>query len=457
MKISSISEQYQMEYIRKLFPLLEIPSVYTESENYLYGKPIDDALNYLLDVAKEDGFIVKNVDGQAGHIEFGDGEDIIGILGHLDVVPAGEDWNTLPFSPILKNGNIYARGVQDDKGPVMAAYIALKILKDQGFQPKKRIRLIVGTDEERDWKGIEHYFKKESMPEFGFSPDASFPVIHAEKGLLDDYFTFPVEQVDHNSLLLLTSGDRLNMVPDFARAEVILTNDIDEKFADFLKLNNLTGSIKYDDNLTKITIDGKPAHASTPERGVNAAIKLLNFLKTIGLSHHHHKLVSLIHDSLEDTSGKGLQCSYKDDVSGELTCNMGMIHWENGKGCRVGINVRYPVTIGSLKIVGKLERFAKAGEGSHDIYDHLEALHIKKEHPYVQTLLEVYNNVMNEDETPKSMGGATYARALKSGVAFGALFKDSPDTAHQKNEHVRMDDMMKSIMIYAKSLYQLTK
>lgn len=192
MNFNSLSHQYESEFIEKTMKLIRIPSVYKFNGDYPYGEPIDQALQTMLKIAEEDGFKTKNIEGHAGHIEFGQGEEILGILGHLDVVPAGEGWETDPFSPVIKDGNLYGRGAQDDKGPVMAAYIAMKLLKQQGFQPNKRVRLILGTDEERDWQGIEHYFKHEDMPEFGFSPDASFPVINAEKGLLDTYITIQI-------------------------------------------------------------------------------------------------------------------------------------------------------------------------------------------------------------------------------------------------------------------------
>src|SRR5699024_306663 len=93
-------------------------------------------------------------------------------------VPAGTGWNTDPYNPVIKDGVIYARGVQDDKGPTIAAYYAMKILKELDVPLKQRVRLIVGTDEESDWLCTDAYFKKEEMPNFGFAPDAEFPVIH---------------------------------------------------------------------------------------------------------------------------------------------------------------------------------------------------------------------------------------------------------------------------------------
>lgn len=53
------------------------------------------------------------------------------VLLHTDVVPSGapSDWTFAPFEPFEKNGRLYGRGVLDDKGPLAAAFTALRILK----------------------------------------------------------------------------------------------------------------------------------------------------------------------------------------------------------------------------------------------------------------------------------------------------------------------------------------
>ncbi|QHT47463.1 dipeptidase PepV [Bacillus sp. SB49] len=453
------SETYEQEFIEKAKQLLAIPSVYEESEEYPYGKPINDALQKMLEIAEQDGFATKQVDGQAGHIEFGHGEELIGILGHLDVVPAGEGWSTEPFNPVVKDGNLYARGAQDDKGPVMAAYIAMKMLKDKGFEPNKRIRLILGTDEERDWQGITHYFKKEEMPGTGFTPDASFPVIHAEKGLLDAYLTIPVHEGESSAavkIVSLTGGDRLNMVPEDAVVRVKAEKEVADRFQRYLEDQTLEGKVEQGGDDIHLTLYGQAAHASRPETGNNAIIRLLAFLQTEELPEIQRQLIDYLHSTFHATNGEGLGVSQSDEASGALTSNLGSIQWES-QACQVGFNLRYPVTGNYEKIVGKLEEAARRHEGILRIYDHLPAIHLEKDHPFVTTLLSVYNRVTGEEASVQSIGGATYARTMESAVAFGAMFHDSPDTAHQKDEHVRIADMVRAMEIYAASLYELTK
>ncbi|WP_173915801.1 dipeptidase PepV [Halobacillus sp. Marseille-Q1614] len=454
----SLGPVEEEEYVNRLCKLLKIKSVYVESERYPYGPHIDQALNYMLDMAKEDGFQVKNVDGHAGHVEFGEGEEIIGILGHLDVVPPGEGWDSDPFEPIIKDGKIFGRGAQDDKGPVIAAYIAMKFLKEKGFMPDKKVRLILGTDEERDWHGINYYFNKEEMPVFGFSPDASFPVIHAEKGLIDGYITFPANEGSGETVLeSLSGGDRLNMVP--ATAEAVIkgeAGELKESFSRFLKEHQLNGTVQEEGSTVKLLLNGKTAHASTPEKGINAVSSLLQFNGGLPLSTSQACFVQQLNHGLSNSAGEGIGLSISDEPSGKLTLNLGSIDWKKGDKCKVGVNVRYPVTTRYQKVMERLEAFAEKAGGHFELYDHLQSLYVEKENKNVQTLLNVYNKWTNEQASPQSMGGATYARALKSGVAYGALFKDSPDTAHQANEHVLISDMMKAAAIYAEAIYRLT-
>lgn len=459
MNLKALSEQYEQEFLKKVFRLLSIPSVYEAHDSYPYGKAINDALEEMLKIGEQDGFLTKNVDGHAGHIEFGQGEELIGILGHLDVVPAGQGWSTPPFEPKVIDGKLYARGAQDDKGPVMAAYIAMKLLKDQGFKPNKRIRLIVGTDEERDWQGIEHYFQNEEMPALGFTPDASFPVIHAEKGLLDGYLTFSLEEQGNPLVTIqnLTAGDRLNMVPDDAQTVLVSSYDLHEDFEHFLKERQLQGDIENIGNQYKLTVKGHSVHASKPEDGVNAINCLLDFMVNLPFSDGTQEALQKVQQAFLATNGEGLALSLSDEVSGPLTVNLGSLHISKEHEAKLGFNLRYPVTAEPQVVLEKIESFAREMNGDFEVYDHLTSLYLEKDHPFIETLLSVFNNITGEKETAQSMGGATYARALSAGVAYGAMFKHSPDTAHQKDEHVLVTDMVKAIEIYATAIYELTK
>jgi succinyl-diaminopimelate desuccinylase len=339
----------------------------------------------------------------------------------------------------------------------MAAYIAMKLLKDQGFEPQKRIRLILGTDEERDWKGIEYYFKQEQMPSVGFTPDASFPVIHAEKGLLDSYITYPSPSGNGDvDIIEVRGGDRLNMVPDQAVARVRTKEDIIGSIEKYIKDLDVDGYMEQDGSEHTITFRGEAVHASKPEGGGNAITTLIGYLKELPLGDSQKAFTREVYKAFTPIDGEGLGIKQADEVSGSLTFNLGSIDWTD-QACKLGFNLRYPVTAEYDQIFKVLKYVAEKKGGKLEIYDHLPSIYLEKNHPFVATLLSVYNRVTGEKASPQSMGGATYARSLDAGVAFGALFPDSPDTAHQRDEHVRVSDMVKAIEIYAESIYELTK
>lgn len=99
------------------------------------------ALRKVLEIGDRDGFVTKNIENVAGHIEYGDGEEMFGLLGHVDVVPVDDNWDTDPFEPVIKDGKLYARGSADDKGPSIAAYYAMRIIKDLELPISKKFAL----------------------------------------------------------------------------------------------------------------------------------------------------------------------------------------------------------------------------------------------------------------------------------------------------------------------------
>ncbi|HPJ23827.1 MAG TPA: Sapep family Mn(2+)-dependent dipeptidase [Bacillota bacterium] len=225
-----IAKKYQEEFVRISQELLQIPTVLKrfDKDNLEepFGPEIRKALDMVLSLAAKDGFTVKNFDNYAGHIEYGEGEEILGILGHLDVVPAGDGgWIDPPFSATIRDGKIYARGAMDDKGPTVAAYIALKMIKDQGIKLNKKVRIILGCDEESGMRGIIHYLSKEKMPDLGFAPDAEFPLIYAEKGIYE--YNFVGKQKD-KLIKSMVAGERYNVVPD--KCTVVLKKDLKKEF-----------------------------------------------------------------------------------------------------------------------------------------------------------------------------------------------------------------------------------
>ncbi|HGK1323061.1 TPA: Sapep family Mn(2+)-dependent dipeptidase, partial [Streptococcus pneumoniae] len=218
-------EKRKEDLLADLFSLLEINSERDDSKadaQHPFGPGPVKALEKFLEIADRDGYPTKNVDNYAGHFEFGDGEEVLGIFAHMDVVPAGSGWDTDPYTPTIKDGRLYARGASDDKGPTTACYYGLKIIKELGLPTSKKVRFIVGTDEESGWADMDYYFEHVGLakPDFGFSPDAEFPIINGEKGNITEYLHFAGENTGAARLHSFTGGLRENMVPESATAVV---------------------------------------------------------------------------------------------------------------------------------------------------------------------------------------------------------------------------------------------
>lgn len=458
-------EKRKEALIKDTQAFLQIDSVLDENskdQGAPFGKGIKDALDYLLEKGAEDGFAVKNVDGYAGHIEHGAGEELVGILCHIDVVPPGDGWTSEPFSAEIRDGKIFARGALDDKGPTMAAYYALKIVKELGIKTNRRARIIIGTDEESSWQCVDHYFKHEEMPAMGFAPDADFPIIYAEKGIFDctlmqDYIG--EEQDGEFRLKSFKSGLRLNMVPDLAVATLTgPVSTIVDSFQHFLSEHDLKGSYELEGDEITLKVNGVSAHGMEPKNGVNAGTELIKFLHTLNVDSKADDFIGFAHDYLvDDSRGHSLGIATSDDISGDLTMNVGKLAYDQASGGTLGLNIRYPVTHEISSSIDQLNNKASEFHFSIASKSNSNPHHVDKNHELIRTLQSVYTKQTGEEATLISIGGGTYARSLKAGVAFGPLFPGRPDIAHQKDEYIEVGDLLHATAIYAEAIYELIK
>lgn len=364
-RMSEINWQEEVEkrkddFYKDLEGLLRIPSVRDDSkktEDAPFGPDVKKALDYMLDLGKKDGFTTKEVGNVAGHIEYGQGEELVGVLGHVDVVPVGDGWSNDPFDPILKDGKLFARGVADDKGPTIAGYYALKIVKELGLPLSKRIRVIVGSDEESGMSCVERYFETEEQPTMAFVPDAEFPIIHAEKGISELDVSFKDSKQDGYqafNLESLESGARYNMVPDHAKAvlsEVKDSDQLKQEFTNFLSSHDVSGEFAATDKEVTLSVVGKSAHAMEPNNGVNAGLLLVAFLGKFELTGTAQDFVTFGRDYLfNDSRATKLGINYEDKESGDLTMNVGILRYSASEGGTFGLNFRYPVTASMDKL-----------------------------------------------------------------------------------------------------------
>ncbi|MBB5324441.1 succinyl-diaminopimelate desuccinylase [Anoxybacillus tepidamans] len=447
---------------------LQIPSVLDEesaTEKAPFGKAIDEALQFLLKRGQEEGFVAKNVDGFAGHLEMGQGEELVGILCHVDVVPPGDGWTSDPFAADIREGKIYARGALDDKGPTMAVFYAMKIVKELGLPLNKRVRMIIGTDEESEWRCVDHYFQHEEMPTMGFAPDADFPIIYAEKGIVDIDLKQVSDAANEKGDIHLQSfnaGRRYNMVPDFAAAVLKAGKDrlldVNRRFLQFLTSNDLKGkALMHEDNMT-LQLEGLSAHAMEPDHGKNAGLLLASFLASMPLHSQAQSFVQFLDRYFSgDSRGKKLGVAHSDNITGDVTINVGIVSYCEEEGGKIGINLRYPVTNDIAKTKQIIEQVAAQHGFTLDHFSDSKPHHVDRDHILIQTLQRVYEEQTGERAELLSIGGGTYARSLQAGVAFGPLFPGRPDVAHQKDEYIIIDDLLKATAIYAQAIYELAK
>ncbi|MEK5390410.1 dipeptidase PepV [Margalitia sp. FSL K6-0131] len=456
------------DLIKDLQGILQIRSVLDEenaTEDAPLGVGVKEALQYLLDLGEKDGFIPKNVGNLAGHLEMGTGDELVGILCHVDVVPEGDGWSVDPYGGIVKDDKIYARGSSDDKGPTMAAYYAMKIVKELGIPLKKRVRMIIGTDEESEWRCVDHYFKHEEMPDMGFAPDADFPIIYAEKGIADYDIVQKVEESGHSNknepiqLVSFHSGRRYNMVPDFAQAKLFMQKEqteILQKYNDFLQQVNLKGKYYVESGELVLELEGISAHGMEPRNGKNAGLILASFLADISLDKQGDQFIKFAANYLfEKSRGEGFGIQYADDITGDLTINVGKMDYEQADGGRFGLNMRYPVTFDMEQGKSSIEKHVKQEGFSIENFSDSKPHHVDENDELVQVLKKVYEEQTGEKAELLAIGGGTYARSLKSGVAFGALFPGRPDVMHQKDEYMFIEDLVKATAIYAQAIYEL--
>ena len=393
-----------------------------------FGKGAHDCLVHFLSLAESLGFETHNYDGYVGEVLFGTGPEEFAILCHLDVVPAGDGWKRDPFGGIIEGGKIWGRGAIDDKGPAICCLYALKKLKDEGFVPSKKIKLIVGCNEENGWECIEHYEEVASRPEVGFSPDADFPVIYAEKGILHVRLHFPIERAP---FLFLEGGEVANMVCDHCEATprtLTLTR---------ARALNLETTAK------KIIAHGKSAHGSTPEKGVNAILPVLRFFEP-----KSPEVRYILECLFEDRYG----LTKLSDETGHLTISPNIIKFRKHE-LQIVCDIRYPAT----KRVEEVHELLRLFGVKYETLRHQEPLMQDKDGELVQTLLSVYKECTGKRAKPVAIGGGTYARALKCGVGFGPEMPGDPPLAHQPNEYITFPRIELLLKIYRDAIEALTK
>ncbi len=449
--VHQIIDESKNELIQTLRHWVRVPSVKSAAEpDAPFGAQVRRALDAALGDAQAMGFAIRNFDGYAGDVRMGPlGVDPLGILAHLDVVPVGDGWTVEPFEGILDGDRFIARGVSDDKGPAVAALYAMNALRLAGVPLKREVRLILGCDEESNWEDIAYYKAHCDMPRTGFSPDSSYPVINTEKGLLVlELRAKPA--TDGLKVLSIAVGERHNVIPGIATAII----EGDAEMGD--RINRLAKEMTLDVEATpvesglKLTATGILGHAAYPEIARNAIGELLLMLRALGVTGALRTLADTI--GLE-YGGEGLGVSVKDATSGALTCNLGILKYDEN-GLFAVLDFRYPLLANSTRIV----QTVKAALGD-DFEVHKSAdkapHHVAPNSELVTALLDAYHSETGRPRECVATGGGTYARCLEEGVAFGASFPEEEDVAHHADEYMSIDSLMATVRILARAIVAL--
>lgn len=413
-----------------------------------FGEENAKVLAEALTIAEEMGFRTVNLDNYCGYAEIGEGDEIIGVAGHLDIVPVGDGWSYDPLKVTRVADRIYGRGVTDDKGPVLLALYAAKLLKDSGAALNKRIRIIMGCNEETGSRCMEHYMKVDEPLTMGFTPDANFPGIYGEKGMMALLAT------SRNTKIISMDGGFVTNAVCHKCTTVIPAGSVDpEKLkAALAQTPLLSSSVTEADGTITVFAEGKAAHASMPLLGINAASYTMTALKQAGFE---DDFVDFYCDRIGtacDGSGCGINF---EDAYGNLTFNNGIVSTKDGV-ITCTIDCRVPVTITEEQLRAALAPYLHGEKGCIEIVNIHPSLFFPKDSAMVQALAKAYVEVTGDTEHDlEVIGGGTYAKSLPGIIAFGPERPGTDYCIHNADEFALIPEMKDAIAVYYKALENL--
>ena len=461
------TKPYEADLIQDLNQIVKIPSILdsnTQTELTPFGTDMVRALAKMEELAARDGFRYGRVDNMVTWIEYGpaDADETVAILTHIDIVPAGDGWLCDPFKPEILDGLYFGRGAADMKADLMSAYYAMKYLADHEIKLTRKIRLIIGTDEENGWRDLPRYFEQEGEPTMGFSPDGAFPVVNGEKAFQTVQLRFPSASTGDYILRRFIAGTRPNVVPGDARARVVVP-DPDEMVHDFeqylAQYPFLSGKTEIKGQELRLLLNGVQAHGAYPQDGENAGTYLAHFLNRYAFADDAKTFLQFVGETVHDDIGaENLGLRYHDDTMGDLTLNVGVMRFSlNGQGT-ILLNFRYPQGVNVQAVMTQVQRHLGDFKAMVEVWPGGMEPHLVPEtDELVGVLSMVYAKQTGMFMNPRTSNGGSYARLLKRGVAFGGQFPDVPVTSHQANESTPVANLTRSMAIFAEALLKLAQ
>lgn len=453
-KVYQYIDDHRDDIIDDLIKVARIESVTNEkSEVKPFGQSCRNVLDYMLAKGEEEGFATHNYEYYVGSIKYDLQKDKrIGILAHLDVVPAGDDWTiTEPYNPVIKDGMLFGRGVGDDKSGAIAGLYIMKAFRDLGLPIRNNIDLLLGTNEETGMKDMKYFSAHYDAPEFTFVPDAGFPGAAGEFGRIR--YVLTSQKALSDDFIDMHAGSAFNIVPNKAFATLKKDTAIDWKALpeDF--------DVNETDQGIEIMAHGVTTHAAGPERGVNAIRVLTNaLLKLDGLKDEDRHIIEFMDNINNDYYGSFLGIDNQDDISGQTVSSGTVLKFRDGHVSLLN-DCRYCVTDNGDRLEEVIRK--KAGEWGFDVEveEKSYGYHLDVNGPVIQTIKKVYQDFTGNTDREIMIGkGGTYAGALKNAFATGCIYMENwgerPDFlpeghggAHQPDEFIKIDDYIKGIKL----------
>ena len=449
MELKERIKELEENMLTDLAALVKHPSKRGEA---LPGKPFGEgpaaALAEALSIAERMGFRTKNLDNYCGYAEIGEGDDIIGLVAHLDVVPEGDGWKSDPFTMIREGDVVYGRGVSDDKGGAIASLYTLQMIRELGLPLNKRIRVLMGCNEESGSACMAHYNEVEEPITIGFTPDGSFPGIYGEKGMISmSCFS------KNTKILSMEGGFVTNAVCHHCVTKVPADAVDEDKLKDALAKTPLVDfSVAREGDVFVIDAQGVAAHASTPLLGVNAASFTMKALKEAGMD---DDFVDYYNEHIGTTcDGEGYNLKIEDEY-GNLTLNNGIVRMTDG--CiECTIDIRVPVTYQEEQLRELVKNRLEDEKGKTVVNSIGKPLFFPKDSPMVKALQDAYVKVTGDSDSPLLViGGGTYAKSIPGIIAFGCEFPGVDNHIHDANERLEVRELLLQVEIYTEAVKNL--
>ena len=459
-KINKYIDDHANEMINCLSSLVSIPSVKSAPEdNMPYGKENARVLATMLDMAKNCGFSVTNHENYVGTIDMDSAKETkLGVLCHLDVVPEGTGWKYPPYTLTLSGGKLYGRGTSDDKGPAVAVLFAMRALKECGYDLSKNVRLIVGTDEECGSSDLAYYRAKEKLPPYVFTPDATYPVINLEKGRMAGTFVSKIACAGEKTIVGVKGGVAPNAVPEKVTAVIkgFSASEINE--AKKYLPDHISMDIVVDGEFANLTVNGKAAHASTPDAGKNAVTALLRVLGALNTTDETAAFFASLSKIFVygEFDGTSLGIQAEEAKSGALTFVFSMIDYNNGHFSGA-FDIRFPISECVASVRAKLETAIGACGLSIGDFRGVEPHYVDENSDFIQTLLKVYTEFTGNEGSCLAIGGGTYVHGIEGGVAFGAEVLGEDNHVHGADEYVSLNQFILNAKIFAEAIFRICK